>query len=364
MDKKHIISCIAIVFVSLSVVIYMWYRRERYEYNQQVIWFDQAMDEFFHRFNRPVDPVHLRYYTLKTENMPATKAIKFIKDDLTAYQKEIREGEKIAHDSSLIITGLLRNSAFHIPSLKRRCKEMTSGFRDYRIIIVENNSIDGSREYLLEWTIEDPNVVILCRDAFSVNNEECDISNMFTVSQDADHSPRPDRIYRMAFLRNIYMDHIRHYYPSFDFMCVMDMDLHGDLYMDGWMHAVRSLANKGRDAIACNGMIMRNDSNFYYYDSFAHVEENEPIVWEDATSKSNHDRTVHLHVTHRYSSLMKHDRVRSAFGGAVLYRLSRIRNHAYGSSPDHYSCEHSYFHRGIDIYVDPRFIFMIEKNGV
>lgn len=103
---------------------------------------------------------------------------------------------------------------------------------------------------------------------------------------------------------------------------------------------------------------------FYYYDSFAHVEENEPIAWEDTASKSQHDRTVHLHVTHRYSSLMKPDKVRSAFGGVVLYKLSKIKDHMYGSSPDHYSCEHSFFHRGINIYVDPRFIFLIEKNGI
>lgn len=97
--------------------------------------------------------------------------------------------------------------------------------------------------------------MILCRDAFSVNTAECDISHLFSDPQDTDHSPRPDRIYRMAFLRNIYMDHIRHYYPKFDFLCIMDMDLHGSLYMDGYKHAIRLLSDKTRDAVACNGMI-------------------------------------------------------------------------------------------------------------
>lgn len=136
MEKKiATILFMCIIVVIVSVVVYVYYRQEKYEYNQSVMWFDQATDEFFHRFGRPIDPVHLRYYTIKTENLSSTNAIKFMRDDLKAYEKSVREGEAIIHDSSILITGLLQNSAFHIPLLKRRCKEMTSGFRDYRIIM-------------------------------------------------------------------------------------------------------------------------------------------------------------------------------------------------------------------------------------
>jgi hypothetical protein len=188
---------------------------------------------------------------------------------------------------------------------------------------------------------------------------------MFESNQLA-HSPLPKRIERMAFLRNVYLTHIKYYYKDFDFLCVMDMDLQGELFLDGYLQSIALLKNNKirADGIAGNGMILRGgEQDYYYYDSFAYIEEGEPIIWETTTDKSNHDQYVHMYITNRYSYRMNPDRVRSAFGGIALYRISSIMNAHYDFSSEYYSCEHSYFHNKIQIWVNPRFLFLIERNG-
>jgi hypothetical protein len=110
-------------------------------------------------------------------------------------------------------------------------------------------------------------------------------------------------------------------------------------------------------------MLLREKDEFFYYDSFAHVEENEPIMWENAADKAQHDTFVHMHITHRYSSQMVPDKVTSAFGGIALYKIASILKRRYNYSAEYLCCEHSFFHESMHVYVNPRFLFLIEKNG-
>lgn len=351
-----------VLLLLLVMVVYTSIVYERFD--PSVSWKEKIEDVFFLIVGRHIDMVHSHYYTLKTNNSSMRKMHRFINDDLKKYHNESVAGKQWIHDKSIIIAGLIQNESFYIPFLKMRCHEMTKDFRDYKILIVENNSTDNTRDLLIEWSAEDPNVVILCQDPFITNALECDIQHIFPVNEMNNHSPMPTRIQRMAFLRNVYMTHIRHYYPYYDFLCVMDMDLHGDLYMDGFFHSFYLLKqNKNIDAITCNGVLATDSENYYYYDSFAYIEENESIIWENTNDKSVHDNYVHTNITNRYSSQMIPDKVRSAFGGAALYRISSIINHSYDFSPIYYSCEHSYFNNNLNIRVNPRFIFNITHNS-
>jgi hypothetical protein len=352
-----VLSIIGIVVIGILIMR----RSENYD---APLWFEKIQEEFMKHLDRPIDPVHRHYYSLKTAHLSQDRARKFIKEDLLEYADQVQKGKKKASESRIIITGLIQNGVFQITELIKRCNEIIKPFKDYRIVIVENNSTDGTREFLLEWAAKDSKVVVLCQDPFQVNAEECDLSTIFEKMDPMEHSPLPSRIKRMSFLRNVYMSHIQHYYKDFDFLCILDLDLKGSLFIDGFLHSVQLLnQNKNMDAIMGNGMLMRNTDDFYYYDSFAHVDENEPIMWENAIEKSDHDTFVHMHITHRYSSQMIPDRVTSAFGGIAIYRLSDIVDQKYNYSSDHLCCEHSFFHKSIRVYVNPRFLFLIERNG-
>lgn len=351
------VSMIGIVIVGIMIM-------RTWENYDAPLWFEKIQEEFMKYLERPIDPVHIRYYNIKTTHLSPERSRKLITDDLIAYTDNVQKGKKKASDSRIIIAGLIQNGAFQITELIRRCNDITRSFKDYRIVIVENNSIDSTRELLLEWTTKDPKVIILCQDPFQANAEECDLSKVFDRMDPMDHSPMPSRIKRMSFLRNVYMNHIQHYYKDYDFLCIMDLDLKGSLFMDGLLHSLHLLdENKNMDAIAGNGMLMKNQDEFYYYDSFAHVDQNESMMWENTVDKSDHDTFVHLHITHRYSSQMIPDRVLSAFGGIALYRLSEVVDRKYNYSSHHLCCEHSFFHKDLRVYVNPRFLFLIEKNG-
>jgi hypothetical protein len=359
--NSMVIAGIVFFFLTIMISFLSYYYREQYENNKKLVplWHNEIMEEFYTLFERPLDPIHLTFYKKITSNYVPTKSLQIIKNDVKKYNKEVEEGKKKAKDSKIVIAGLLQNGAKQIPELIERCQKITSLFKDYRIVILENNSIDTSRKDLLYWAMNDDRVKILCQDPFVANSTECMMEGATGVK---DTSPMPNRIRKMATLRNIYMDHIQHYYHDFDFLCVMDMDLEGQLFLDGFFHAVGLLGPK-MDGVACNGMLKTDDDGFYYYDSFAYIEENDLPYMSDISQKSEHDDYVHIYMTQLYSNQMVPDRVRSAFGGCVLYNMKSILKSRYDFSPSTFMCEHTFFHQGKKIYVDPRMIFLITKNG-
>jgi len=352
---------VGIIVLILSFCFLSFYYKEQYDSNNNKLlplWHNEITEEFFNLFQRPIDAVHFAYYKKLAGNLSFKKSIHFIKNDLKKYKHEVDEGIKKAKNSRIVIAGLLQNGAYQIPELRERCKKICEPFKDYRIVILENNSIDSSREDLLYWAKYDERVKILCQDPFVANSEEC---NLDGFNGDKDTSPMPHRIRKMATLRNIYMDHINHYYKDFDYLCVMDMDLEGEFFMDGFFHGM-GLINPKIDGVACNGM-MKTEESFYYYDSFAYIEEHDPPYLTDISQKSEHDNYVHIYMTQLYSSQMIPDRVQSAFGGCVVYNLKSMLEKRYDFSQNNFMCEHTFFHQGKTIYVDPRMIFLITKNG-
>ena len=68
-------------------------------------------------------------------------------------------------------------------------------------------------------------------------------------------------------------------------------------------------------------------------------------------------------MTDLYSTQMTPDPVRSAFGGIAIYKLKKVLKNRYNYSTSYLTCEHTFFHNNTKVVVNPRFIFMIDKNG-
>lgn len=353
-----------VVVVSVVVVLTccccFFFYREKYE-KPQPAWHNEATDEFIRLFERPIDPVHLAYYKRTVANLSQQRALRVVREDMRKHKEEVMKGVERAKDKRIVVAGLLQNAADQVPDLIARCQKLVSYFKDYRIVVLENNSTDGSRDELLAWAARDHRVKVLCQNPYIANADECLINA--SSSNVKDKSPMPDRIRKMATLRNIYIAHVGHYYKDFDYLCVMDMDLEGELFVDGFLHSVRLLDNPKVDGVACNGMIRADDDSFYYYDSFAYVEQHDPPFLNDMSEKSEHDNYVHIYMTQLYCSQMIPDRVRSAFGGCVLYKLDPALRARYDFSQNSFVCEHTYFHKDMRVYVNPRMVFMITKNG-
>ena len=110
-------------------------------------------------------------------------------------------GASYASKQKVVICGLARDIAKNIDRLKVVLERLGSYFLQYKIIIVENDSNDESRPMLLEWSKQNPNVIIL---GCGVNVKECKLSLKSYSSFDAG----ANRIGKMAYLRNIYLNYI------------------------------------------------------------------------------------------------------------------------------------------------------------
>jgi len=318
---------------------------------QESMLFLKTLDNYFLKtFNRNIDNINKFFYHLMY-----FKNKDYINNDLLSYKARVDAGISKMAKSKVVICGCLRDKEQIIDSLKLQCYEITKMFEDYVILIVENDSCDETRKRLLEWNKIDNKVIILGNGV----NAEKSILNLKKTP--ACKPAGSDRIQKMAYIRNIYLDFVKEFYSHFDFTIVYDMDLCGDLHIDGICDTFSYMNNKNVDGITCNGM---EKYHYHYYDSFAYVEVGQPFIWNSEDEKCSHDHYIFESKTKLHTTTMRVVKVLSAFGGFCVYRTSSITKYKYDYSPDKLSCEHSHLNSKFNfMYLNPRMVFLITDNS-
>jgi len=353
-----------LLFISLILVLFViilcWFYKNSF-FNQSENMTNTLYNFYINNFKRAPDPISSKYYINKNESS--------LLSELAIYKNQVEKGLKYVQTKGIIFCGLVRNSEDNIPFLKNFYSTMKAICKKSVFIIIENDSIDSTREKLLQWKEEDPTIILLCDYNQDGNVKVCNISGHTQVYKDK--TPHVARIRKLAYLRNIYIDYINYYLKNddFDYMVVLDLDLNGNIFMDGILHSFYQLKmDLNISAIACNGMVKTGtsqESYFKYYDSFAFVELGETHEWNNEYDKYSHDEDVLNYVTQKYQNNMNLDEVTSAFGGFCIYNLEDIiKNKArYDYSKNSkLSCEHSHFHKNLNkIVVNPRMIFLIHS---
>ena len=64
-------------------------------------------------------------------------------------------------DQRVVIAGLARNIAAILPKTVARVERLGSCFRDYRVVVYENDSSDGTLAQLQQWQSRNPRVALL-----------------------------------------------------------------------------------------------------------------------------------------------------------------------------------------------------------
>lgn len=243
-----------------------------------------------------------------------------------------------------------------------RIRELARYFKDYRIVFVENDSYDDTREHLLREAQKDDRVIVLCDGHTPVNRKTCDLGVRSVEKGGDKENSLATRVRVLGKCRQVYWDYVQENYSDFNYMCVLDWDLDGKLSIPGFFHGLY-YARHFTDVVASNSFYKKKNGLFLIYDTY-------PLL--------NHHRCEYLKKNKLYEDQMANVRLRdkifygtaypfpieSAFGGLALYNLQKIQH----KTPNYLDrrcpveCEHSTFHKDLEVFLDPWMTFFITQN--
>lgn len=224
----------------------------------------------------------------------------------------LKEGYSLMKNSKVIICGITRDNIKRFPLIQ--IERTGRLFNDYRVVVFENDSTDGTKELLAKWKQDNNRVNVISKD--------------FGITK------RPS-ISFLAMARNKYLDYIfYHDFSGFDYVLMIDLD------MDSWN--LDGLANSFTyldryDVIAANGIL----NDIAMYDAFAFRSEQFPHNHRAPEYWSKIVKDIQKHYCQGSNPIP----VYSAFGGMAIYKKKILEPVRYLSVDE--DCEHVYLHKTI-----------------
>lgn len=172
----------------------------------------------------------------------------------------------------LVVGCLMRDVERELPYIKKKLSAYSAIFKQVHVIIMENDSRDGTRGILLSWARKSPweNITFVCVNpvTFQKNDSrECQLGELF--SDDRQWVSR-GRIERMAYLRTRLHEYTCAWLKlntTFQYVLYTDLDLHGIVYRRGIQHSFGCLAlDPTLQVMGFRG----TTENGWYWDSYAY----------------------------------------------------------------------------------------------
>ena len=232
--------------------------------------------------------------------------------DAKDFQEKTLRGYETMKSSALIICGITKDDAETLPLTIGRIEKTGGYFRDYRVIIFENDSMDQTPAILRKWAKENRKVKIISESLLNLP--------VFSRS----------RFDRLAYCRNRCVEYINDLteVDGYEWVMVADMDLRGGWSYDG---LASSFAETGWDAVASNS-IGYHYLRKTYYDTLA-------LKPQTVLKKNWVFRLFGEGWQFRRNDPLIP--VQSAFGGLGLYRREVFFTRRYsGRAGDREACEH------------------------
>jgi len=299
--------------------------------------------------------------------------------DKTNLEFKIKRGLEIIADKKIVLCLLARDVENKILTNVDKIMLFVKDFKDYRIVIFENDSVDYTRQRIREWSNRDNKVILLSccdeaakplrstsegvdahlREAQILPKAKCHLREAqicecrLNVDQIRNSNPISEkRIHKMAKFRNKYLDYVFKHFSDYDYMMVADIDIRGGVYREGYLTC---FADDNWDAIFAKGIkpfpFMFGKINMVY-DTLAFLDKQNPTEMKKNIMKSFYQ------LQKVYNKKVGSDNVPvlSAFNGAAVYNLRKIIESGarYDCKSD---CEHIDFHKSLSkLYANPSFI--------
>lgn len=233
------------------------------------------------------------------------------------YDKRVRLGEARMGVSRAVFCGLARDVQKSLPSVAGRIERAGAMFGDYRVVIYENDSTDGTRDFLQAWARLNPRVEILSE-------------TLHTPRWGRERDTRRTR--QLAACRNRYLAHAVEHHAGFDHLIVLDTDLPRGFSPIG---LATSFGYRGWHVMGSNGiaapLVPQPPDLPMFFDAWAFRAEGraEPLPFAEINR---------LHFLRGQPPFP----VWSCFGGLAVYDMAALRSGARYGGDD---CEHVVLHR-------------------
>jgi hypothetical protein len=260
------------------------------------------------------------------------------------YLSRVAHGRQKAAQTSITLVTLLHNRVDLALYLRARCESVLERFQGGRVLVLCDDSTDGTERVIGDWARARPNVV-----------ESVPVPSV---------RPGVSGFARMAQLRNALLERLEAAKPT-DLVAMLDGDLEGPVSIDGLLHSVSLLAEpNGPDGVTALGInnwvglpLLLPFLGYGYYDPIAFRE----AAWERRSS----DALIRC----RLAGLRRGDEpllVKSAFAGLALYRGRSIRGLRYDAATrdcEHVSLHRALFERGGKLVLDPALMLLAGRQG-
>ncbi len=235
-------------------------------------------------------------------------------------------------DSTIIICSIVRDAERSLKVNLPKIDNLCNCFKDYKIVIYENDSKDRTKSILRKWAEND-----VSRKHVLLNNTDKtkSIPNRKEVTCNPFFSSA--RIKKMARLRNYYMEYIETKGWSADYLMVVDLDV-ARLYVKPIIEALSE--ERAWDVLTAYGYSLSPKLKKRYHDGYALTKSGEEnIIQTEDMIYSNSEELGKL------SSDKEWLKVYSAFGGLAIYKFNEIKDLRYLVLPNNdkrveVRCEH------------------------
>lgn len=208
------------------------------------------------------------------------------------------------------------------------------------VFIIENDSLDGTKEYLAEYQKSSPRVFV---DSFNSGSK--------TLLKSTDSGVNPSyskyRIEKMASYRNRYLDLMEEKVglDNLDWVIMLDPDVR-KINFEGIRHSFG--LSKYWDVVHANGRLKTGLFGNYYYDTYAFSEYCDSDICTEEMMVANQYRLKGL------TSEMPLIPVQSGFNALAIYRAKALKGVRYtcddnqqGDPRVEVDCEHVALHRAV-----------------
>lgn len=235
-----------------------------------------------------------------------------------AYRRDCLRGYARMAQRRVAVAAVCRNVAWILPATIRRLQRLMGLFNAARMVVYENDSLDGSQLLLRRWAATDPRVEVTMESLGDPVNPQRRCAS---------------RAVRMAGYRARCQQAVLSRWGQFDAVIVVDMDLVGGWSEDGIAH---TFGQDGWDFVGANGLIYRRcglDGNqLRQCDTWAYRRHGDDAPVDSALASQL--------VPRRGEPLIE---VGSCFGGMGVYSMEAFAAGDYAGS----DCEHVNFHRSL-----------------